>query len=422
MVELARDTLPPHMACVGLKDGRTAQLVSYKVASEVVGKAVVLALLVVAARTLSPANFGVLSVATTLGWMAAAASDFGLQLYLGRAITQAADPASVLWPLFAIRIRAAAVALFLIGVFAWAVAPPGTWTASVLVAAAPLITSVAEFINYAYRGLGRSELESGLSLAQRVGALVLVYVGLMLSPTLLTVGLALTTSAVAALAASLVIAQRVVNSSSQPSPPLSGRIWLQDVAPIGAGLVLSALYFRVDVFLIEQWSGLEPVAHYSAVFRIVDAMRLLPAAVVTVVLPRLFGARDPTFARRLAGGLTAFAVLVTLVTRPLAAWLVAMTYGPAYAGAAPILQILLLSFPLLTLNYVLTHQLIGWNKPRAYALCCLAALVANLALNAWLIPEAAAIGAAWATLGTEVVVTLFCVIRLASLQRSHTSR
>ena len=160
------------------------------------------------------------------------------------------------------------------------------------------------------------------------------------------------------------------------------------------------------------------MAHYSAVFRLVDAMRLMPAAVLAVVLPRLFGARDPEFARRLAGGLTALAVVVTLVTCPgIVAGAVA--YGPAYADAAPILQVLLLSFPLLTLNYSLTHQLIGWNQPRAYALCCLTALVANLALNAWLIPQAGAIGAAWATLGTEVVVTVMC---LAALQRSHVSR
>ena len=422
----AHDTLPPQMA-------RTARLISYKAASEVVGKAAVLGLLVLAARKLSPSNFGLLSLATTLGWMASVASDFGLQLYLGRAITQASAPAAVLWPLFAIRVRAAAAALVLIAAISWGLAPTGTWIAFVLVAAAPLITSVAEFLNYAYRGLGRSELESGLSLAQRLGALLLVAVGLMVSPTLLTVGLALTVSALATLASSLAITRKVVEkgraletqSALRTQAELRAQSalrtfqWSRDVAPIGIGLVLSALYFRVDVFLLERWSGLEAVAHYSAVFRLVDAMRLMPAAVLTVVLPRLFGARDPEFARRLAGGLTAFAVLVTLVTWPLAPWLVSVAYGPAYADAAPILQILLLSFPLLTLNYSLTHQLIGWNQPRAYALCCMAALIANLALNAWLIPRTAAIGAAWATLGTEVVVTVMC---LAALQRSHTSR
>ena len=404
---------------------RTAQLISYKAASEGIGKAAVLALLVLAARTLSPADFGILSVATTLGWMASVASDFGLQLYLGRAITQAATPETVLWPLFAIRVRAAAVALLLIGAISWALAPDGTWIAFVLIAAAPLITSVAEFLNYAYRGLGRSELESGLSLAQRLGALVLVLVGLMVSPTLLTVGVALTVSALLTLGTSLAIIGRALSRALEDQRALrrevrtTGLDWLRDVAPIGVGLVLSALYFRVDVFLLEQWAGLESVAYYSAVFRIVDAMLLLPAAVLTVVMPRLFGARDPEFARRLASGLTVFAVLVTVMVWPLAPWLVSVTYGPAYAGAAPILQILLLSFPLLTLNYSLTHQLIGWNQPRAFALCCVAALIANLALNAWLIPKTAAIGAAWATLGTEIVVTVTC---LAALQRSHTSR
>src|SRR5688572_28415535 len=199
----ARDTLPPEMT-------RTARLISYKAASELLGKAAVLGLLVLAARKLSPSNFGLLSLATTLGWMASVASDFGLQLYLGRAITQASAPAALLWPLFAIRVRAAAAALVLIAVISWILAPAGTWIAFVLVAAAPLITSVAEFLNYAYRGLGRSELESGLSLAQRLGALVLVAVGLLTSPTLFTVGLALTVSALATLATSLAITRRVL--------------------------------------------------------------------------------------------------------------------------------------------------------------------------------------------------------------------
>jgi O-antigen/teichoic acid export membrane protein len=52
-------------------------------------------------------------------------------------------------------------------------------------------------------------------------------------------------------------------------------------------------------------------------------------------------------------------------------------------------------------------------------MCCLAALVANLALNGWLIPANGAIGAAWATLGTEVVVTAACLV---ALYRAQTSR
>jgi O-antigen/teichoic acid export membrane protein len=374
---------------------RAAQLVSYKAASEVAGKLAILAALILCARRLSTADFAVLSLATTLGWMASLASDFGLHLFLGRTITRTSTPAAVLWPLFHVRVRTAIASLLVIGPMAAVLAPDGSWLAFMFVAAAPVLSSVAEFLNYAYRGLGRSELESGLSVVQRCGA------------TLLIVGAALTVSALGALAASLVIARRILRAvppvpqfPSSSVPHLSWRTWVTDVAPIGVGLVLSALYFRIDVFLLERWSGLDAVAHYSAVFRLVDAMRLLPAAGLT-------------------SGLTAFAVGVTLVAWPAAPWLVWVAYGAEYADAGPILQLLLLSFPLLTLNYCLTHLLIGWDQPRAYALCCLAALAGNLALNAWLIPASGAIGAAWATLGTEVVVTAMCLV---ALYRAHTSR
>ena len=64
----------------------------------------------------------------------------------------------------------------------------------------------------------------------------------------------------------------------------------------------------------------------------------------------------------------------------------------------PAFRILVLSFPLFSLNYALTHQLIGWDGQRAYAAICAVALLRQLALNARLIPALSIDGAAWATL------------------------
>ncbi|MEI6245059.1 MAG: polysaccharide biosynthesis C-terminal domain-containing protein, partial [Acidobacteriota bacterium] len=75
-------------------------------------------------------------------------------------------------------------------------------------------------------------------------------------------------------------------------------------------------------------------------------------------------------------------------------------------------RILLVAFPLLSLNYGLTTQLIGWNGQRAFALISTGALVANIAMNAYLIPHMAAAGAAWATVATEALITLACVYAL----------
>jgi O-antigen/teichoic acid export membrane protein len=68
----------------------------------------------------------------------------------------------------------------------------------------------------------------------------------------------------------------------------------------------------------------------------------------------------------------------------------------------------MLSFPLMSLNYVLTHQLIGWHRQRAYLIVCALALVLNVTLNIWLVPADGIEGAAWATLWTEVLLTAGC--------------
>lgn len=64
---------------------RSAGLVGYKAVSDIVGKASVLAILMIAARTMSARDFGLLALATTLGWIASVASDFGLHWRLPQA-------------------------------------------------------------------------------------------------------------------------------------------------------------------------------------------------------------------------------------------------------------------------------------------------------------------------------------------------
>ena len=81
----------------------------------------------------------------------------------------------------------------------------------------------------------------------------------------------------------------------------------------------------------------------------------------------------------------------------------------------PAFRILLLSFPLLSLNYALTHQLVGWDGQRTYAVLCGIALAVNVGLNARLIPAWSIEGAAWATLATEVFLTAECLVALGTI-------
>ena len=62
---------------------RQTALVAYRAGSDIAGKAAFFLVTVAAARRLSPDAFGVFSLATTVGWIAAIGTDFGIQLTSG---------------------------------------------------------------------------------------------------------------------------------------------------------------------------------------------------------------------------------------------------------------------------------------------------------------------------------------------------
>ena len=428
-----------------------AALVAYRALSDVAAKSTVFLITVLAARRLSAEAFGVFALGSTIGWIAAVASDFGLQLHLARTVARRPHDADALlgtWLRVRLGMAALAVVVVLTALIWLDAAQPFT-AAILLFTLAYVASGLVEFLHYVYRGLSRSDVESTLTLGHRLATLAFALVALTwwTDPAMLAAGMLL--PAIATFIYSLRRARQLVRASAletarRPTGPIlpsvrshdayasngearrsadspkaadppepSLRIEFQrDVFPIGAGIVLSALYLRIDVFLIELWRGTTAVGLYNAVFRLVEALRLFPAAVLAVTLPALCRTTTLRPLARVSLAVSLFAAAASAVLWMCAGWLIPQLYGPAYADAVPAFRILLFSFPLMSLNYALTHQLIGWNGHRVYAGVCAAALVFNVTLNAWLVPALSIAGAAWATFWTEVLLTGGCAAAL----------
>ena len=399
-----------------------AFLVAYKTFADLAAKGSLFIITVAAARALTPRAFGIFALGATLGWIVAVATDFGIQLHLARAVAQRPSEAQVLlraW--LQVRLWMASAAAPVIAGGAWLAGWNAEYAVPItLFAIVYACNGLVEFLHYFYRGLSRSDVESSLTLWQRGATLVFALAVLAWRPDVTALALAMLAPSVATLLVSLRIARRLAQSTIHPQSAIRNQsaipnpqsAMLRDVWPIGVGIVLSALYFRIDVFLVQLWSGTEAVGLYNAVFRLVEALRLFPAAVIAVALPTLFRGRDLRPLVRAAAPISAGAVVVAIALWTVAGWLIPLLYSQRYEAAVPAFRILLLSFPLMSLNMALTHQLVGWNGQRAYAALCGSALVVNLALNARLIPALSIDGAAWATLGTEIFLTLGCGVAL----------
>lgn len=393
---------------------RPAVLIAYRALSDIAGKGAFFLVTVAAARRLTGEAFGVFALGSTIGWILAVTADFGIQLHLARTIAQRRDsPERLLRRWLRVRLWTAAATYVAGAGLLSATGLAGPYTLALwLLTLVYGLNGIVEFLHYFYRGLSRSDIESTLTLCQRGGTLAAALAALWWRPDVTVLAVALSVPAVATLAYSAWLAARMAAAAGSPPSAVASTTaeeFLRAVAPIGMGIVLSALYFRIDVFLIEWWKGTAAVGLYSAVFRLVEALRLFPAAALAVTLPMLCRATNARPLLNLSAAVTGFALVATAILWLAAGRLVPLIYGDAYAVAVPAFQILMLSFPLMSLNYVLTHQLIGWNGHRAYALLGAAALVVNVVINTRLIPALSIVGAAWSTLLTEVVLTTGCL-------------
>lgn len=388
---------------------------AYRALSDVVAKGVMFGVTVAVAHRLTREAAGLFAVATTLGWIGAVVADFGIQMHLARSVAHRPERAAVsLGAWLPVRIVSAGITLVVaFGLMALSGISTGLLIPLGLFAAAYAAMGLCELLYYLFRGLGRSDLESSLTVVNRLLLGAFAGLALWLRPGLTSLGIAMALPAIVTLVAALVQTRALLGRlpTAESWPTLQE--FIRSVAPIGIGIVLSALYFRIDIFLLERWRGAEDVGVYNAVFRLVEALRLVPAAIVAVALPRLCQAADTHVVARVGGWMSAGASVIAIVLWPVAGWVVPAVYGPQYADGTSVLRVLLLSFPLMSLNYALTSQLIGWNGQRAFAALCAGALVVNVTLNARLIPDAGMAGAAWATLWTEAFLTVGCVLALA---------
>jgi O-antigen/teichoic acid export membrane protein len=399
-----------------------------KVVADAGGKAVMLVITVVAARRLNADPFGVMAFAMATGWLLGVATDAGLSMHLARETARRPEHG----PQFLIEILSLRAGLaFCAATLTVLASPyfvPQHWRLQfVLVMTAQLCGAVIETIAHYFRGLQRSEIESAIHLSYRLTMLVLALAVLWWWRRLDYLGIAMLVPGVIAMFVSLGIALQLSRPPKPDTTPsrqdgLTARSFFRDIFPLGAAVLISALYFRIDVYFIQQWHGFQPVGGYNAVFRLVEALRLLPAAVMAVTFPMLVQTSDMHLVRTIGGRLAVAGLALAVVCALGATLIVTMIYGESYAYAAPAFAVLSLALPLFFLNYALTHQVIGWDGQRAYLAIVTLALAGNVAANMVLVPTRGIVGAAIATVLTEVIVTAGCLYALrANLHEERSS-
>ncbi len=186
---------------------------------------------------------------------------------------------------------------------------------------------------------------------------------------------------------------------------------LATALPQGGVIILGSLYFRIDLLLLSFLSTDAEVALYGVAYKVVEVLSVLPLLFMFTLFPEI--ARAAPHSPRLAEIVQIAFTSLQLAALPLVVYfavfavpVIEVVGGPGFAGAAPVLRILMISVGLVFLNAVYFNALVALGRQKTLFLFLLAILAVNVPLNLVLVPLAGAEGAAISVTISEVAALI----------------
>lgn len=398
-------------------DRRILSNIGVKALSETAVKAGRFLLILVAARTLDADGFGLYMFAFAFGSIFANASDFGLQMVLSREVARRHFPRNeVLGQI--VRSKLALNLLVAIVLTVTILAYPRSADVKsllLLAGAAALLQSWTELWNYFFRGIQVLKHEAWLNFVHMaigtgLGIAVLLRGG---GPGGLFVSLIIAAVVANALAI-LVLRSRRELVPAQRRAAIGPA--LRQAAPIGVAILLSILYFRIDVIFLERLRTDAEVGDYSAAYKVLESLLFVPSIFLAALYPAFAelasgGGRDLhrlyRSSLRWLGGLSLAFTVALVVGAP---WILELLYGDSFASTVGVLRLLAPSLVFVFLNFGLTHFLVALGGQKWNAVFAGVCLAINAGTNALVIPTYGAAGAAATTVLTEAILFVLCYV------------
>jgi len=183
--------------------------------------------------------------------------------------------------------------------------------------------------------------------------------------------------------------------------------WLMQGLPFAATFVITTIYFKIDVPILAMLKGHYETGLYVAAYKPFEALLFIPVSMLNVVFPVLAvyhrGAEG-----RLVWAVNRFYKALLVLGCPISVGTF-MLAGPlqfiyVFPESRVALQILALSIVLMFVSNTFIGALNAIDRQLTFTWAALVSMFVNVGLNLALIPPFGYLGAAWATVLTEVAL------------------
>ncbi|MBI2627039.1 MAG: flippase [Parcubacteria group bacterium] len=195
---------------------------------------------------------------------------------------------------------------------------------------------------------------------------------------------------------------------------------LKDSLPVAVSLVFTVIYFRIDTIMLSLIKTPNEVGIYSIAAKVLEVIIFLPALYMGLVMPVLSkeAVSNVTNFRRIFKKtfdiLAAFSVPTVVFLAILSAKIVVIVGGSTFLASYQPLFILAFAVGLIFFGNLVGRAAVALDLQKRSMWIYLGGAILNIILNLLLIPSFSFNGAAFATLMTELFITL-ALFRLVSV-------
>lgn len=389
-------------------------------AARVVSRLVALFTVVILANHLGDARYGRYVTMVAYSALVSVLADLGLNtLYTREA---ARDPERLGTFLANLLAGKAFLGVVAFAVLAGALALAGVGDLALPGGVLLVATTYSALLRNTFYALGRLEFEAvailleigvqagGILLGARLGADVAFFVWVYVASALTT----------AAFSATVISALRLARIRVELNFSLLQR-WFKLAFPFAVGFLLTNLYFRADVPILQHFRPFREVGWYQFAYKPFEALQFIPLAIQTVVYPVLavYHRQSP---EQMGPAYDRFFKVLVLLGWPLTVGTFVLVHPVGrvfrlFPESEPSLRILSLAIVFLFANSAFTAMLYAIDRQDRFAWATAIAVVVNVGLNLVLIPIAGYLAASATTVITEAAFSVAAALFVARAYR-----
>ena len=198
---------------------------------------------------------------------------------------------------------------------------------------------------------------------------------------------------------------------------------IKQAYPLALASPFSIIYFRIDTVMLASMQGQDAVGIYGAAYRLLEFTLIIPAYYCTAIFPVISTSYEKNpkrfllIYRRSLKYMWIISLPVAMGAVVLAPRFISVLFGDPYAASVPVLSVLMWTFVLIAVNSINSPYLIVMGKQKVVTVLIMIGMIVNVVFNFIFIPQYGELGAAWVTLGSEILnVLLFTIVLFKPLK------